>query len=757
MKRDIKEIVNKMSVKEKADLCSGASWWYTKENERLKIPALMMADGPHGLRKQSEGADHLGIRDSVEAICFPTGSALASSWDRNLINKLGQALGEECQAEDVSILLGPGINIKRSPLCGRNFEYLSEDPYLSAELATSYIKGVQSQGVGTSLKHFAVNNQEHRRMSTSAEIDERTLREIYLAAFEKPIKEAQPWTVMCAYNRVNGTHCSENKYLLTDILTEEWNHKGFVVSDWGAVNDRAAGIEAGMDLEMPASHGDGSRRILEAVKSGELSEKKLDKSVERILKIVFKAIENNKRDIIYNKEEHHRLARSIAADCMVLLKNEDNILPLDKNKNISVIGSLAKNPRYQGGGSSHINPTKIENAYQELEKQINSSAQLNYAEGYYLDQDDNDKMLINEALKTAKESDMTVIFAGLPDRYESEGYDRNTLSIPPNQSYLIEKIAEVQENVVVVLSNGSPVEMNWADNVNGILEAYLGGQAAGGAIADILLGKVNPSGKLAETFPLNLSDTPSYLFFPGDGDQVEYREGIFVGYRYYDSKKIEPLFPFGYGLSYTEFEYGNLELDKEKLTDQETLNVSITIKNIGKYKGKEIVQLYIRDKESRVTRPEKELKEFAKVELDPGEQRVINFNLDKRSFAYYNTEISDWYAESGEYKILVGSSSRNIREETTVELESTIEIPGEITVNTNVGDLLKNPELRNKIDEILNKFMDQAPLGKDDKGAISEDMFEAMMKYMPLRTLAHFGGKKITMNMINDLVDDLNR
>lgn len=756
MKENIEEIISQMSLVEKAELCSGSGWWSTKKNTRFALPSIKLADGPHGLRKQQEAADHLGIRDSVEAICFPSGSALASSWDRELINKLGRALGEECQAEDISILLGPAVNIKRSPLCGRNFEYLSEDPYLTSELATEYIKGVQSQGVGTSLKHFAVNNQEYRRMSTSAELDERTLQEIYLAAFEKPVKVAQPWTVMCAYNRVNGKHCSENKYLLTDILKKDWNHQGFVVSDWGAVNERAVGIKAGLELEMPASYGDGTSQIIEAVKEGELSEKELDKAVQRILRIIFKAV-TNKRDISYDKEEHHDLARSIAGECMVLLKNAENILPINSEvENIAIIGSLAKSPRYQGGGSSHIHPTRIENSYQELEKILGDTAQLQYAEGYRISQDDNDQELLNQALTAAQKSDITIVFAGLPDRYESEGYDRTTLALPPNQNYLIEQLAKTQTELVVVLSNGSPVEMPWADKVKAILEAYLGGQAAGGAAADILTGRVNPSAKLAETFPLRLSDNPSYLFFPGIGDKVEYREGVFVGYRYYDSKNIKPLFPFGHGLSYTNFEYNDLQLNKKQLTDRENLTVSLQLKNVGQIKGKEIVQLYVKDLTNKVIRPDKELKAFTKIELDPGEEATVSFSLNKRAFAYYNSEIKDWHLETGEYQIMLGSSSRDIRLRDIVKVNSTVELKKEITMNTNVGDLLADPVKKEKISKILNRFMDKAPLGTGDNQAISDDMVNSMMKYMPLRALAHFGGREISREMIEDLVVNLN-
>jgi len=757
MNKDIKQIISNMTLEEKAEICSGEGFWYTKGFENHGIPSIMMTDGPHGLRKQKEGEDHLGVNDSINAICFPALSALASSWDRELISKMGVALGEEAQAENVSILLGPGVNIKRSPLCGRNFEYLSEDPYLASELASDYIKGVQSQGIGTSLKHYTANNQEHRRMSTSAEVDERTLREIYLAAFEKPVKEAQPWTVMCAYNKVNGEYCSENKYLLTDILKEEWGHQGFVVSDWGAVNDRAAGTEAGLELEMPSSEGDGTKRILEAIESGELSEEALNKAVERFLKVLFKAVENNKEDASYDKEAHHALARSIASECMVLLKNEDDILPLAKDSKISVLGSFAKKPRFQGGGSSHINPTQVDNAYQELEKLLGDSAQLSYAEGYHIDKDENDKTLVDEAIKVAKQSDATVIFAGLPDRYESEGYDRSTLAIPPNQEHIIEKIAEVQKNLVVVLSNGSPVEMPWVDRVKGILEGYLGGQASGGAVADILLGEVNPSGKLAETFPAKLSDNPSYLYFPGEGDRVEYNEGIFVGYRYYDTKEIEPLFPFGYGLSYTEFEYSNLSIDKKEITDQDELAVSLKVKNTGNLKGKEIVQLYLRDSESTVNKADKELKGFIKVELDPGEEKTVSFTLDKRSFAYYNTDIKDWYVESGEYQILIGSSSRDIRLEGTIEVQSTVTLPWTITVNTNVGDLMANSKTKKVLDEVMAPFMENSPIGGDDSEAISEDMAMAMMKYMPLRAMAIFGGKVVSREMIEGLVAKLNQ
>jgi beta-glucosidase len=655
VERDIKSLISQMTLEEKASLCSGLDNWHTKPIERLGIPSIRMSDGPHGLRKEVPNQ-----QTSVPSTCFPTAVTTASSWDRELIKQMGQAIAQECQAEEVDIILGPAINIKRSPLCGRNFEYFSEDPYLSSQLATAYIQAVQSMGVGTSLKHYAANNQEYRRFTIDETIDERTLREIYLSNFEGAVKEGKPWTVMCSYNRVNGILASENKYLLTDILKEEWGFEGFVVSDWGAVDERVEGIKAGLDLEMPSSYGIGDQKIIEAVKIGKLDEKELDQTVERLLKIIFKAVDNRKRGTTYDKQAHHKLARKIAGESMVLLKNQDNILPLKKEGTIAIIGAFAKKPRYQGGGSSHVNPTKLDNALEEIEKLVQGKAKIIYEEGYNLDNDEMNQELIDKAKETAKKSNVAIIFAGLPDRYESEGYDRKHMKMPENHNKLIEEVSKVQPNTIVVLSNGAPVEIPWIDKVKGLLESYLGGQAGGGAVADILFGEVNPSGKLAETFPKKLSHNPSYLNFPGEGNKVEYREGVFVGYRYYDKKEIEPLFPFGYGLSYTTFEYTDIIVDKKEITDKETIEVKVKVKNTGKVKGKEIVQLYVRDVESKVNRPEKELKGFEKIELAPGEEKTVTFKLDKRSFAYYNTEIRDWYVESGEFEILVGKSSKEI-------------------------------------------------------------------------------------------------
>ncbi|MEK5253308.1 glycoside hydrolase family 3 C-terminal domain-containing protein [Paenibacillus sp. FSL F4-0125] len=745
MKTNIHELISKMTLEEKAGLCSGLDFWHTKGIERLGIPSLMVTDGPHGLRKQKESADHLGLHNSVPATCFPSAAGMASSWDRDLIGRVGKALGKECQAENVAVLLGPGTNIKRSPLNGRNFEYFSEDPYLSSEMGGNHIKGVQSEGVGTSLKHFAANNQEHRRMSVDAVVDERTLREIYLASFEGAVKNSQPWSVMCSYNRVNGEYASESEFLLTKILREEWGYEGFVVSDWGAVNERVKALQAGLELEMPSTGGIGDAKIVAAVQSGELAEETLNLAVERLLAFVFKAVENRKDNASFNAEEHHQLAREVARESMVLLRNEDHILPIAKQGTIAVIGEFARNPRYQGGGSSHVNPTKLDDAFEEM-KALAGSAELLYAQGYELNHDGINEALLQEARDTAAKGDIAVLFLGLPDNYESEGYDRSHLSLPESHKALIDAVAEVQTNIVVVLSNGSPIEMPWIHKTKGILEGYLGGQAFGGAVADLLFGEVSPSGKLAETFPMKLSDNPSFLNFPGEGDTVEYKEGLFIGYRYYDKKEVEPLFPFGFGLSYTEFQYSNLTISKSSIKDNESVKVTATVKNTGTRAGKEIVQLYVSDVESSVIRPLKELKGFQKLALQPGEEQEVAFELDKRSFAYYNVNIGDWYVESGIFDIAIGSSSRDIRLTASIEVESTVPLALRYHRNSTVGDLLDNPRTADKVKKFSSVF------GLGDAMGDNPEMFMAMMKYMPLRALIGFGQGKYTEE---DLAKDL--
>lgn len=742
MKRDVKGIIREMTLEEKAGMCSGKDFWHLKGVERLGIPEVMVSDGPHGLRKQAAEADHLGLNESIKAVCFPTACATACSFDRDLLEEMGERIGDECQAEDLSVILGPAVNIKRSPLCGRNFEYFSEDPYLASQMAAAHIKGVQSKNVGTSIKHFAANNQEHRRMSCSSEVDERTLREIYLAAFETAIKEAKPDTVMCSYNRINGEFASENHWLLTEVLRDEWGFDGYVMSDWGAVNDRVKGLKAGLELEMPASGGTTDKEIVEAVKNGELDEAVLDRAVERILNIVFK-FADNRQEGKFDKEEDHKLAAKIEAESMVLLKNE-GVLPLPtQGKKIAFIGKFAEAPRFQGGGSSHINSFKITGAL-EAAKEV---AQVTYAQGYDIKEDVIDQDMLNQAVETAKEADVAVIFAGLPDAFESEGYDRSHMRMPECQNTLISEIAKVQENVVVVLHNGSPVEMPWADEVKGILEAYLGGQAVGQAEVDVLFGKANPCGKLAETIPYKLADNPSYLNFPGDGQTVAYNEGVFVGYRYYDTKEMPVRYPFGYGLSYTTFEYSDLQLSADKIKDTDTLKVTLKVKNTGDRAGKEIVQLYVADKTGSASRPVKELKNFVKVELQPQEEKIVEMELDKRSFAWYNTQIHDWYAASGEYEILAAASSRDIRLKKTVYVESTTELPIHVHMNTTIGELLENPRTKAVIEGMTDSLIQHMGGSSGDEEeesaaseAISKEMSLKMMENSPLRTLRSFMG-----------------
>ncbi len=674
---DIQALLRQMTLEEKASLCSGADFWHLKGVERLGIPSIMVADGPHGLRKAMHGGDHMGINPSLPATCFPTASLMASTWDRDLIHEVGRALGEECLEGKVAVILGPGANIKRSPLCGRNFEYFSEDPYLAGEMAKNHIQGVQSMGIGTSLKHFAANNQETRRMTINAVIDERALREIYLTAFETAVKESQPWTVMCAYNRLNGEFCSEHTELLTGILKEEWGHEGIVVTDWGAINDRVAGLQAGCELEMPGTRGFNDARIVAAVKSGALDEKVLDQAVERILRMIFRGHQNLQREYTFDRDAHHQFARRVATEGMVLLKNDDSILPLRPDCRVAVIGAFAQTPKFQAYGSSLINPTREENAFDEIQRVTGGRAV--YAPGYDLNSDQVNQALIDEAAALAEAADCVVVFAGLTDMYESEGFDRAHMQLPPNHNALIKAVAKANPRAVVVLYNGAPVEMPWIGQVKAVLEGYLAGQAGGPATADILFGKVNPSGKLAETFPLRYQDTPAYEHFPQGPINVEYRESIFVGYRYYDSAQKEVLFPFGHGLSYTSFAYRDIRLSRETMREEEDVVVTFKVKNTGAVAGKEVVQLYVRDPESSVFKPEKELKGFEKIDLDPGEEKEVSIRLGRRAFAFYNTSAKDWTVESGTYEILVGASSRDIRLRASlvVEADTAATLPAE--------------------------------------------------------------------------------
>ncbi|MBQ8960662.1 MAG: glycoside hydrolase family 3 C-terminal domain-containing protein [Ruminococcus sp.] len=750
---DIKNLISQMTLEEMASLCSGADFWHTKAVERLGIPQMMVSDGPHGLRKQDLSSDN--FNQSIKAVCFPAACALACSFDKDLIFRLGEALGNECQAEDVGVILGPGANIKRSPLCGRNFEYFSEDPYLASNIAASHIKGVQSRNVGTSLKHFLANNQENRRMSVSAQISERALHEIYLAAFETAVKEAQPWTVMCSYNKVNGVYSSENPWSLTEILREKWGFGGFVVSDWGAVSDRVKGLPAGLDLEMPSSGGVNDARLVEAVKVGQLPEEALDLACERILTIVERYLSGRDESAVWDKDADHELSAEISAQCMVLLKNQDRILPLDKGRKIAFIGKFAETPRYQGGGSSHINSFKVTDALSASEKYT----KVGYAQGYRTDEDVTDQALLDEAVELAAQSEIAVVFAGLTDLFESEGFDRTHMGIPSCQNELIERICDVQPNTVVVLHNGSPVEMPWLSRVKAVLECYLGGQAVGEAQCRILFGEESPSGKLAETFPKKLSDNPSFLNFPGEGDLVEYNEGIFVGYRYYDYKDMDVLFPFGFGLSYTTFEYSDLRVNADSFSPDEGLEVRLTVKNTGDMAGREAVQLYVSDCKSSVIRPVKELKGFEKIYLEPGQSREVVFRLDRRSFTFYSEKIHDWFAESGDFQILIGSSSRDIRLSRTVTMVSQEALPFRADPNTTMGDILDNEKARPHIQKLIDDYISAMNMESDmsELGEATKLMMEAQLRDNPLHVMVSFSGGKVTHEDIAQICQAINQ
>ncbi len=669
--KDPREILAQMTLEEKAAVCDGADFWHLKGMEKYGFPSVMVCDGPHGLRKKDYSKKGDSLSNSVPAISYPTAATTAASWDPELLYEMGVALGKKCLKEEVGVLLGPGINMKRSPLCGRNFEYFSEDPILAGELAAGFIEGVQSQGVGTSLKHFCANSQETRRMTCDSVVDERALREIYLTAFEIAVKKAKPWTVMNSYNKINGAHGSENKHTQIEILRDEWGYDGVVVSDWGAVNDRVLGLKNGNDLEMPSSSGSGTQRIIEAVKNGTLDEAVVNERALNVLSLIKKAVDGAKPGYAYNDADDQPFARKVAAQSMVLLKN-NGILPLKKNGKVAVIGELARTPRYQGAGSSHINPTKLDNALEELQK---IGYNVEFAQGYELSKRKAKKnaALAAEAAQVAARNEAVLLFIGLTDEYEAEGFDRTHMNLPEAHDNLVREILKVNKNVIVVLAGGSPVEMPWNDGVAAILNSYLGGQAGAGAVADIISGTVNPCGKLPETYPMTYYDTPAVNNFPGNPASVEYRESVYIGYRYYEKAKKAVRYPFGYGLSYTTFEYSDIQLDKTSMNENDTLTVSFKLKNTGDVSGYEIAQLYVADKESTVYRPEKELKAFKKVWLNPGEIKEVKLILNKRAFAFYNVNINDWCVESGEFDLLVGASSADIRLSATVNVSGTTE------------------------------------------------------------------------------------
>ncbi|VVM34489.1 glycoside hydrolase family 3 C-terminal domain-containing protein [Terribacillus sp. AE2B 122] len=651
------DLIKQMTLEEKASLMSGKNFWNTKAIERLDIPSIMLTDGPHGLRKQGGKADHLGLHKSLPATCYPTAATLANSWDKSLVYDVGKDIGKEARSERVSVLLGPGLNIKRNPLCGRNFEYFSEDPYLTGVLASEMVKGIQSNGISACPKHYAVNSQEHMRMTIDEIVDERSLREIYLTGFEKVVKESNPHTMMSSYNRVNGEFANENQYLVNDILYSEWGFDGVVVTDWGGNNDRVAGLRAHNQLEMPSTNGITDKEIVDAINAGTLDESILDQAVDQLLSLIFKVRLDDKPPVQIDYDKHYKKAVEAARQSIVLLKNDYNILPLKAGTKVAVIGDFAKNPRYQGAGSSLINPYKLSDPLAHLQK--SSLDIVGYGQGFKRMGGKSSK-LVQEAISLAKSSETVLLFIGLDESAEAEGVDREDLKISQNQLELVESLVKVNENVVVILSGGGALELPFAEKVRGIIHTYLSGQGGGEAVVDILLGKCNPSGKLNETFPLEYADVPSSSYYPGQQATSEHKEGLFIGYRYYETANVPVLYPFGYGLSYTTFEYSNLRI--------ENFTVSFDLTNKGKVAGAEIAQLYIEMLDSKIFRANKELKGFDKVYLEPGETKRMTLVLTERDFSFYNPETKCWEIESGNYKIQVGSSIQDIHLEETVEM-----------------------------------------------------------------------------------------
>ncbi len=750
---DIDAAIADLTLEEKAGLVMGSDFWHTTPVDRLGIDRIMVADGPHGLRMQPHESDHVGLGGSLPATCFPTASALASSWDRSLLADVGHALAQEARVQGVSVILGPGVNMKRSPLCGRNFEYFSEDPHLAGELALAMCEAIQEQGVGTSLKHYAANNQEDDRLRVSAEVDERTLREIYLPAFERVVTGCQPWTVMCAYNKVNGTYASQHAWLLTEVLRDEWGFEGLVVSDWGAVHDRVAALTAGLDLEMPPAKGRSDVAVVEAVSSGALAPDVLDLGVRRVLELVQKSAPTRAAsppEPAY--DEHHALARRAATESAVLLKN-DGVLPLSlaKGQTVAVIGAFATTPRYQGAGSSQVNPTTLDIPLEELRAALPHGVEVVHSPGFGLEDPAAvaaDTEVRTQAREIAREADAVVLFLGLPAAAESEGFDRTHLDLPANQLALLETVAQVSNRVVVVLANGSVVRTaEWQDRVGAVLECWLGGQAAGGAVADLLTGAANPSGKLAETIPLRLEDNPSFLNFPGDSQLVRYGEGIFIGYRGYDALGLEVDHPFGFGLSYTTFVVGRPEVSVSGSVGTGDLRVQVTaeVTNTGRRRGAEVVQLYVTDSEARVRRPNQELKGFAKVDLPAGGSGRISIDLDERAFSFWSVTLRRWVVESGEFVLRLGTSSRDLPHALSVHLDAP-SINAPLSRDSTLHEWLADPKGARLLMEAG---------GTAASGPLAEPGLLEVVGTMPMSTLADFGMAGFSHDALEELVSRL--
>ncbi len=721
---DIEKLISEMTLEEKAGLLSGADNWRTKRVERLGVEDVMVADGPSGIRKE----DPAYPGSSVEAVCFPTGSCLASTFSRQLAHSLGSALAREAKKEGLYTLLGPAVNIKRTPLCGRNFEYLSEDPLLAGKLASEYVKGVQENGVGVSVKHFAVNNQEYMRMSTSAVVSTRALREIYLPAFEITVKEAHPWTIMCSYNRINGTYSCQNRWLLDTVLRKEWGFDGIVMTDWGAMCDRKEALEAGTELEMPSSHGVRDREIVSAVNEGRLKTEVLDEAVRRLLKWMDKGhcVEEDEE---CDREKDHLLARDIAIEGAVLLKNEESILPLDRGEEVVVIGTFALSPRFQGGGSSRVNPYRVSNPLEEMR----NAAEISYFPGWKDDGCEGDDDLETEALEAVVGKKNVLIFAGLPDSMESEGFDRHSIRLPSCQTDLIEKALKLNPDCVIVLFNGSAVEMPFASRARAILEMNLAGEAVGEAVSAVIFGAREPGGRLSETYPVKLEDNPSYLFYPGDGRETVYSEDVFVGYRYYDTKKMEVLFPFGHGMGYTTFSLSDMRVEREG----KEYAVTVSLTNTGRRKGSTVVQLYVRPEIKRgKNRPLHELRAFDKVKLEPGESVDVTMHLTHRDFSYWEEKIDNWYVENGRYIIEVGFSSRDIVLTRPIELYSK-PLPLIVDEATTVGEVIRH----NKKDSLgeYGKALIAALDGTDVNTVLRGEAAEGMVTGCPLHSIYSFG------------------
>lgn len=713
----MEELLQQLTLEEKAKLVCGKTFWNTYDIERLGVSSMMLTDGPHGLRKQAEGADHLGLNDSIVSVCFPAGCATGSSWDKQLMKDMGTMLGKIAKQENVNVLLGPAMNIKRSPLCGRNFEYISEDPVLAGELAAAYVQGVQSQNVGTSPKHFALNNQEYYRMTNSSNATQKTMREIYLRGFEKVVRQSHPYTMMAAYNKVNGVYACDSHELLQDILRKEWGFDGVVVSDWMASNNRVTNLEAGLDLSMPSTNGASEEAIVHAVQEGRLSEEALDTAVLNMLRLIERTQASTTESVTL--DEAHAFAKYAADNSVVLLENK-GILPLKPTQKVAFIGEFAKQPRYQGGGSSHINSYHVVSA---LEVAQQRGLDVTYLEGYS-DAEISDKIdKLNKLIADTKDKDVIVFFAGLPDDYESEGYDRIHLSIPQEQRELILMLLSTGRKVVLVLHNGSPVQVPWPERHEAVLEVYLGGEAIGETTIDVLYGDVNPSGRLAETFPYTIEDTPAYGNFAADLENTEYQEGVFVGYRHYVTNDVEAQYDFGYGLSYTTFDYRDLTVEDYG----EALTATVTVTNTGDYDGKEVVQLYVQ-KPGTSKHPLRELIAFDKVFVAKGDSVTVAVTIPKTDLTIWNTYTNGWQLLSGDYRFEIGKNVRDIVLDTTVTLTYT----PTFSMDTTLGEINRYTPTKNLLDQFMAQH-GNTMLDASDDGAMNDKILESFMAAMPIR------------------------